>query len=660
MKKLLFIIFLVVGTATLFSQSNEMPCITCDGNKIDFTKGASAIGTQNESSGVNSLSTGFQNNALGNYSLSAGYKSNAFGDYSMAFGKTAVSNGIQSFAFGLLSEASGNASMAIGSYTLTTESALLSIALGSKVSSLAERNIALGFGLYNDPIENNISNSLMAGFNSNLPSFFISSSDGIGTTGKVGIGNVTNPIAKLHIRADANENATLKLEAPGTNKVAKIILADDDNTITSSSEGNIVFHANNNGHFKFNNGYVGIGLTISNPLHPLQVKGNIMLDGDESSLLFAGDSKTDWGEWGIEYQSGGLNFMKPTGSNMPGNYYLFLADDGNVGIGTESPTEKLEVAGNIIAEEISVTGFRLSTGAGENKVLQSNTTGIATWANPAWTPSDVNIYRETGNVGIGTTDFGNNKLAVAGNIKAEEISVTGFQLSQGAGANKFLQSDASGIASWQLLPESGDDDWIIIQGNSNIYRENGNVGIGTSDPTAQLTLSDIYEAGGMNLLVGNDAYLSDIDQTHTLGILSNTDSNLGAIKLGLQGPKLYGNEGCLGIGTTQTDGYMLAVAGKIIATEINVAEVSDWYDCVFEDDYNLPSLQEVEKYITTNKHLPDVPSENEVKENGINLGQMDALLLKKIEELTLYVLEQQKTLKSQQGEIEQFKARLPK
>ena len=74
----------------------------------------------------------------------------------------------------------------------------------------------------------------------------------------------------------------------------------------------------------------------------------------------------------------------------------------------------------------------------------------------------------------------------------------------------------------------------------------------------------------------------------------------------------------------------------------------------FCNDYQLTPLAEVEKYITTNNHLPDVPSEAEVCEEGINLGEMDAILLQKIEELMLYTIEQQKTIETMKGQIKEL------
>jgi len=98
----------------------------------------------------------------------------------------------------------------------------------------------------------------------------------------------------------------------------------------------------------------------------------------------------------------------------------------------------------------------------------------------------------------------------------------------------------------------------------------------------------------------------------------------------------------------------LAVKGSVIAEEIFVKLYADWPDYVFGQEYNMRSLSEVEKFIKKNKHLPDVPSESEVEEKGINLGEMDAILLRKIEELTLCTIEQQKLIEKQGKLIDQL------
>jgi hypothetical protein len=98
--------------------------------------------------------------------------------------------------------------------------------------------------------------------------------------------------------------------------------------------------------------------------------------------------------------------------------------------------------------------------------------------------------------------------------------------------------------------------------------------------------------------------------------------------------------GALGIGTTTVDTFKLAVCGSIHAKSEVLA--TGWCDYVFDKDYDLMSLAEVEKYINTQKHLPGIPTTKQVEENGLNVGDMQVKMMQKIEELTLYVIDLKK------------------
>jgi hypothetical protein len=106
------------------------------------------------------------------------------------------------------------------------------------------------------------------------------------------------------------------------------------------------------------------------------------------------------------------------------------------------------------------------------------------------------------------------------------------------------------------------------------------------------------------------------------------------------GNLLFNNTGNVGIGTSNPT-EKLSVNGNIKCRQVEVS-LSGWSDFVFQDDYSLMSLAELDNYIKENNHLPGVPSTEEVMTNGNNLGEMDAILLQKIEELTLYVIELKK------------------
>jgi hypothetical protein len=105
----------------------------------------------------------------------------------------------------------------------------------------------------------------------------------------------------------------------------------------------------------------------------------------------------------------------------------------------------------------------------------------------------------------------------------------------------------------------------------------------------------------------------------------------------------YNTTGTVSIGTTLSPaGFKLAIGGKMICEEVVVKLQVNWADYVFEKDYELPGLLEVEKFVRENKHLPGVPTAEDVRKDGISVGEMNVILLRKIEELTLYAIELKK------------------
>jgi len=214
----------------------------------------------------------------------------------------------------------------------------------------------------------------------------------------------------------------------------------------------------------------------------------------------------------------------------------------------------------------------------------------------------------------------------------------------------------------------------------------GNVGIGTTTPKANLHVFGTTIIGGGNLdptsTLGNTNYMANSGQmlvgwNRTEGG-GETDfiSNQGAGSSG--GFAFYNHDnannetqlmwilgnGQVMIGNTQgkQGNYLLAVAGSAVATSFTVKAVANWPDYVFERNYQPTPISNLKSYLETNHHLPDVPSADQVAKDGINLGEMDKLLTKKVEELTLYLIEKDKQLKDvnqminkQQIEIEEQK-----
>jgi hypothetical protein len=205
-----------------------------------------------------------------------------------------------------------------------------------------------------------------------------------------------------------------------------------------------------------------------------------------------------------------------------------------------------------------------------------------------------------------------------------------------------------------------------------VQNTSGNVGIGTTAPSSKFEVVDhsavrmnIYSsavpAASSKIWVSNTAYSYNfgIDNTGIGRIGSNINY---ANQINLINFRTDANDmPMVWIGNKKPQGvhadFSFAVQGKIVAQSVYVtaAIASNWADYVFEKDYKLPRLAELEKYYLKNKHLPEVPSTQEVAEKGIDLGEMNTLLLKKVEELTLYVVDLNKKVEVLQKQNERFK-----
>ena len=182
---------------------------------------------------------------------------------------------------------------------------------------------------------------------------------------------------------------------------------------------------------------------------------------------------------------------------------------------------------------------------------------------------------------------------------------------------------------------------------------NGNVGIGTRSPFSLFHVNGVASFRTANY---TDGYVSINPGTSTTqGYINwwkpgnvrvaymghNDGASANNLALNLESSNFVINGGNVAIGTQDPKGYKLAVNGNIRAKEIKV-EATNWPDYVFAKEYQLPSLAETEKHVKEKGHLPGIPSAQDVKENGIDLGEMNAKLLQKIEELTLHLIKMEK------------------
>ena len=288
--------------------------------------------------------------------------------------------------------------------------------------------------------------------------------------------------------------------------------------------------------------------------------------------------------------------------------------------------------------------------------------------------AQTNTFPSSGNVGIGTTSP-NAKLEIKGDFLRLQESVTGRTLDIYPSSSGVFHRFSSGTTAAGYSFENNTNTLMVINAL-------GNVGIGTTSPTKRLDVNGDTRIGSLtsrNYLKVSSLQWPELrfqtpsnDESIRLGMAHAADSNYG-VEVGdfyvwsdlvNQMPLIVRRNGDLslslkggnvGIGTTSPT-EKLSVDGNILAKKVRVSVApADWPDYVFSSDYNLRPLSELEDFIKQNQHLPEVPSANEVETNGQDLGDIQAVLLKKVEELTLYIIDESKAKEELRKENQELK-----
>lgn len=362
-------------------------------------------------------------------------------------------------------------------------------------------------------------------------------------------------------------------------------------------------------------GYLGIGATA--PLSNLHVSGS-----NAASLTTNGISTLQAGNYQMRFDATRIQ-STATGANGTSYSPLYLNPfKGRVGIGVSTyPSSRL-----YLEADAGERAFQVSIN-GSTKLMVESNGGTALGYGSTSTPP-TNGLLISGNTGIGTTSPACKLHVYGGNTPASLSSngalTVGSYTTGTVPLYKQMRFDGSVIqtTTTNLIPVSGT--------SLSLNPYGGNVGIGTTSLSARL---------GVVSGVGERPLQVVIDGSTKLMVESN-----GGIAMGYGSSNVPPSNGLIvsgnvGIGTASPNNK-LDVCGTIRAKEVKVE--TGWCDYVFADDYKLPSLSEVETFIKEHKHLPEVTAGNIIETEGLEVGKVASQMIKKIEELTLYVIELQK------------------
>jgi len=357
-----------------------------------------------------------------------------------------------------------------------------------------------------------------------------------------------------------------------------------------------------------------VGATVSDEGYT----GSLMITKPATSGQYINMVRQGLMPWsiGMVYNTNTFAIGQGTSSDASfSNPFFNLTNTGKVGIGTTNPNAKIESVSGVnaypVISGITQSGAALRLRGADNAVLDFGLNGTNTWIQATDQLNlalnyNISLNPNGGNVGIGTgTTAPIAKLDVSGNARVtNDFTVLGSGTDIGGCINilNTAKTGAGQASKWTILNMSGS------YGNSLQFWAYDNIGCASGGMCApRLALMD-----NGNIIAA------------------------GKIGIGL-------TDAATKLAASPTD-ELLTVNGTIHAKEVKVDLTGTLADFVFSPSYKLMPLHKVEEYVNANNHLPEIPSAAEVSKNGMNMGDMQNKLLQKVEELTLYVIEQQKQI----------------